>query len=286
MTEEKSGPHELHPLPIITAAEGLIGVVGSASRRTRRIPLDALAMVSKMLPGGAMLRRPLALTESILRQVLQAETRTDGAKFGVYPGEAGGANEELTAPPDARSSVRAMVLELLDRSVRQSPQQAREANYKRLLLQLVPDEVRIINVLSDGVPRPVLHVGVGSPGSVDQQLLKYATTVGTDAGIRLPAAATSYVAHLESLGLVDIGPEDESLREQYEILQTYDEVEAAEGSGSADSFMAKLKLKSPKFEKHTITLSELGRDLWNVADPDTHKFQVPDQRDDPTSVSD
>ncbi len=277
MTEEKSGPHEFDKLPIIAAAEGLIG-------RTRRIPLDALAMVSKMLPGGTTLRRPLAMTESILRRVLQ-EAGPD-AKFGVYPGDVGGADEELTAPPDARESVRTMVLELLDRSVRQSPQQAREANYKRLLLQLVPDEVRIINLLSDGEPRPVLHVGVGSPGSVDRQLLKYATTVGTDAGIRLPEAATSYVAHLESLGLVDIGPEDESLREQYEILQTYDEVEAAEGSGSPESLVAKLKFKSPKFEKHTITLSEVGRDLWRVANPDTLEFQVPDQRDDPTPVSD
>ena len=255
MTDEKSGPHELRRLPVIAVADGLLGFVGSA------------------------VRRPLALTESILRQLLRDDSETP--KFGIYPGATENADESFTAPPDARTSVRSMVHELLERSVRQSPEQAEDANFKRLLLALVPDEVRIINALADGRPRPIIHVGVGSPGSVDRRLLNYATTLGTDAGIRLPRAVTSYVEHLESLGLVDIGPEDESLREQYEILETYEEIEAADSSASPDSFIGKLKMKSEKHIKRSITLSDLGSALWHAADPDTYEYQVPDQRDEP-----
>ncbi|NMN93708.1 Abi-alpha family protein [Antrihabitans stalactiti] len=253
---EKSGPHELRRLPVIAVADGLLGLVGSA------------------------LRRPLALTESILRQLIREDS--ERPKFDIYPGATEHVDESFTAPPDPRTSVRSMVQEMLERSVRQSPAQAETANYKRLLLALVPDEVRIINALADGRPRPIIHVGIGSPGSVDRRLLNYATTIGTDAGIRLPRAVTSYVQHLETLGLVDIGPEDDSLREQYEILETYEEIEAADKSATADSIIGKLKMKSEKHIKRSITLSELGRALWNAADPDTYDYQVPDQRDEPT----
>jgi hypothetical protein len=281
MTYERSGPHELRRLPVLSVADGFIGFVGTASRKAGRIPLAGLVVAGRLLPGTGPLRRPLALTESVLRQLLRNDQETKGPKFGVYPGATEDADETFTAPPDARASVRSMVQELLERSVRQSPQQAEDANYKRLLLALVPDEVRIINALADGRPRPIIHVGIGSPGSVDRRLLSYATTIGTDAGIRLPRAVTSYVEHLESLGLVVIGPEDETLREQYEILETYEEVEAADKSASPESLMGKLKMKSEKHIKRTISLSELGRGLWKAADPDTYEYQVPDQRDEP-----
>jgi hypothetical protein len=286
MTDEKHGPHEFRRLPVLTAADGFVGIVGTATRKVGRIPLSGLVFAGRLLPGTGPLRRPLALTESILRQLLgedsASEGSKDGPKFGIYPGAAEDTDETFTAPPDARASVRSMVHELLERSVRQSPQQAEDANYKRLLLALVPDEARIINALADGRPRPIIHVGVGSPGSVDRRLLNYATTIGTDAGVRLPDAVTSYVEHLESLGLVEIGPEDDSLREQYEILETYDQVEAADNSATPESFIGKLKMKSEKHIKKTIALSDLGRGLWKAAHPDTYEFQVPDQRDEPT----
>ncbi|MBJ8347973.1 Abi-alpha family protein [Antrihabitans sp. YC2-6] len=284
MAQEKSGPHELRPLPVVTATRSLAGALESASRRLRHLPIDGLAFAGRMTPIG-LIRRPIALTESVLRDVLLSDERSSTAS-SLYPGAAERDDETFTAPPDPTMSVRSMLHELLERSVRQSPRQAAEANFKRLLLQLVPDEVRILNALSDGRVSPLINVGVGPPGGVERHVLDYATTIGTEAGVRRPDAVTSYVSHLEALGLVDIGPEDETLREQYEILETYEEIEKADETAKAKIGMgAKLTFRSPKHVKHTLTISDLGQELWTAADPDTYQFQVPEQRERPKPTS-
>lgn len=282
MTDKVTGPHELQTVPAKALAQDMARRAAYSSDRLRHLPIESLELASKLMPF-ALLRAPIALTEAVLRRVLLPDADEESVNSGVYPGASDGQSDEaFTAPPDARTSVRSMVQELLDRSVRQSPRQAEEANYKRLLLQLVPDEVRIINALSDGKPRAMEHVGAGSMGrSADRQILRYASPIGTEAGVRRPESVPDYIAHLLNLDLIEVGDEDESLREQYEILDTYSEVEDAEAeakSDSAGSVTKKLKLKTALKEKHTITISDLGKTLWEAAHPDTHTFTIAEQR--------
>lgn len=283
MPEPTSGPHEMQPVPLVSATQGLFGRLDRVPRRLRNIPIESLGVLGRIVPGG-VLRRPIVLTEAVLRQLLGVDENSEHAESTLYPGDAGRIDEDFTAPPDPRTSVRSMVHEMLDRSVRQSPRQAEEANFKRLLTQLVPDEVRIINALSDGRISPIIHVGVGSPGSVDHTVYRNASTIGTDAGVRLPDAVSQYIEHLESLNLVEIGPAEDALREQYEILETYDEIESADEFAAAEAkgtFAKKLKFKSEKHVRHTLRISELGAKLWAAANPDTYDFQVPDRRGNP-----
>jgi hypothetical protein len=128
------------------------------------------------------------------------------------------------------------------------------------------------------------HVGPGTfGGSPDNAVLRYASPVGTEAGVRCPELVADYLAHLVDLDLIAIGPEDESLREQYEILDTFTAVEAAEELAREDTkgLGKKLKFKTAVRERHTITLSTLGTNLWEAANPDTHAFARAEQRDEP-----
>lgn len=284
MTEKITGPHELQTVPPKALAQGLARRALFTSSRLRQLPVDGLDLAARLTPFG-VLRAPIAMTESILRRTLQLDGDDGSMDTGVYPGARDGETDEaFTAPPDATLSVRSMVEELLDRSVRQSPRQAEEANHKRLLLQLVPDEVRILHALSDGQPRAMEHIGPGSMGgSPDRMVLRYASPVGVHAGVRCPDAVPDYLAHLIGMDLVTVGPEDESLREQYEILDTFGEVEEADTEAKSDTAGVgkKLKLQTVLHEKHTITISERGAKLWKAAHPDTHMFVVADQRGEP-----
>jgi hypothetical protein len=113
---------------------------------------------------------------------------------------------------------------------------------------------------------------------MDHAIVRYASTVGIDAGVRWRDQVPVYVAHLKALNLIDLGPADDQLREQYEILETErvvtDADEAADSQGS-ESMLHKLSLRKNTHERYTITISDTGRQLWNFADPDTHDYQMP-----------
>ncbi|TSD99476.1 DUF4393 domain-containing protein [Skermania sp. ID1734] len=276
-----SGPHELQPVPIKVFAQDIVRRLGYTSTRLRYMPVESLEFAGRLVPFG-LLRRPIAITEEVLRQVLDVGAE-DRPESEIYPGESHG-DEAFTAPPDAHASVRSIVQELLDRSIRQSPGQAKEANYKRLLLQLVPDEARILHGLSDGKPRALINVGVGTlGGSADHLVGHYFSSVGSEVGVRCPEAVPDYIEHLLDLGLVETGPEDESLREQYEILQTYPEIEEAEADAKSEAagVTNKLRLKATQIEKHTVSISQRGKSLWDYAHPDTHTFTIAEQRGEP-----
>jgi hypothetical protein len=65
----------------------------------------------------------------------------------------------------------------------------------------------------------------------------------------------SYVSHLLSLGLVEVGPEDPDLKDDYEVLMAEASVLQAIKTASRGPLAAKV-------DKLTLTLSGLGQALW------------------------
>ena len=78
------------------------------------------------------------------------------------------------------------------------------------------------------------------------------------AHLALPRLTDTYVTHLLALRLVEIGPEDESQKADYEILMAEIQVLDALKKASWGPVPAKV-------EKQTLRLSELGRSLWDAA---------------------
>jgi len=160
------------------------------------------------------------------------------------------------APPS--ESLGTKMRELLDRALDQSTKSSQVELFHHILDQLVADEARIIGALSDGSASAAMNVydwtRRRTPG---RAVLENASLVGRNANVALPEMVPAYVSHLLSLGLVEIGPEDPDLKDDYEILGAEPSILRAIEDASRGPLAAKV-------DKLTLTLSPLGHALWDA----------------------
>jgi hypothetical protein len=148
---------------------------------------------------------------------------------------------------------------LLDRTLEQSGSSSRQELFHKILDQIVPDEARIIGALADGSASPLLHVYARTrAGLVGEVVLENMSLIGKTANLALPHLTPTYVSHLLSLGLLETGPEDATMKTEYEIL----------GADTAVLRAVKKAGRGPipaRIERYTLRLSGLGIELWNAA---------------------
>jgi hypothetical protein len=128
----------------------------------------------------------------------------------------------------------------------------RDELYRALLLRLVPDEARVLGVLARGRALPLLHVQTRS-----RTVLAYASPIGELAGLAVPEAAGTYLAHLVTLGLAEEGAEDDALADEYERLATDPRVRSAEDTAREDGRLGS------RVTRRTLRISPLGAALWS-----------------------
>lgn len=168
------------------------------------------------------------------------------------------------APPacedqPAPESLDAKLHSLLDRAIEQSTTSSRQELFHKILDQIVPDEARIVSALSDGSASALLNVYARTrAGLVGEVVLENMSLIGKTANLALPHLTPMYVSHLLSLGLVESGPEDAAMKEEYEILAADTAVLAAIKNASRGPIPAPV-------EKYTLRLSGLGLELWAAA---------------------
>jgi hypothetical protein len=145
---------------------------------------------------------------------------------------------------------------LLDRALDHSTSSSQMELFHHILDQLVADEARIISALSDGSSSPLVSIHDWTRRRVQgRAVLENASLIGRTANVALPDMVPSYVSHLLSLGLVEVGPEDPDLKDDYEVLMAESSVLAAIKTASRGPLAAKI-------DKLTLTLSGLGQALW------------------------
>ncbi|WP_018178844.1 Abi-alpha family protein [Jongsikchunia kroppenstedtii] len=165
----------------------------------------------------------------------------------------------LVAKP-AEDSLHNKLNGLLDRALDQDTQTSQTELYHHLLNQLVPDEARILGALSDGGSSPMVNVyGWTRSKAQSKAVLKNASLVGRTANVSLIQLTPQYVTHLLTLGLVESGPEDPSLKTDYEILLAEPIVIDAVNAASMGPIPARV-------DRFTVTISELGAALWAAAE--------------------
>ena len=148
---------------------------------------------------------------------------------------------------------------LLARALEQSTSAGKDELFHRILDQIVPDEARIISALSDGSASPLVSVhALSRAGMLGEALIENASLVGRTANVALPALTPTYVGHLLALGLLETGPEDSDLKDEYQILQADNAVLKAITSGSRGPLPARV-------ERRTVRLSALGQSLWSAS---------------------
>lgn len=232
-------------------AEALGALTGGIRRAARTIPGVSLIEAQASAGERFLLRQIKRRLDQIDRPPLAPG---HGRPIGAAPAS-GGPN----AATDAwRPTIEDTMQELLARSLRNTPAESRHTLHELLVSELVPDEARILSALSDGSSYPLVHIAEPGVGSYRKVVLENASSVGRAAGVALPDRVHLYVSHLRRLGLVESGPEDHSLRDQYEILLTEPKLRetiASIGKGAL----------GPRIIRRTVRISDLGRELWEAA---------------------
>jgi hypothetical protein len=167
-------------------------------------------------------------------------------------------SEAPEAPPEStvNEALGSKMRGLLDRALDNSTTSSQMELFHHILDQLVADEARIISALSDGSSSPLVSVHDWTRRRVQgRAVLENASLIGRTANVALPAMVPSYVSHLLSLGLVEVGPEDPDLKDDYEVLMAESSVLQAIKTASRGPLAAKV-------DKLTLTLSGLGQALW------------------------
>lgn len=212
---------------------------------------DPLARVAGFASDAARfwLRTSIRTQEQLIG--LLGEKRDEPAKAPEQPARS------PSEPPQTETLSNKM-RGLLDRALDNSTSSSQVELFHHILDQLVADEARIISALSDGSASPLVTVHDWVRRAVPgRAVLENASLIGRTANVALPAMVPTYVSHLLSLGLVDVGPEDPDLKDEYEVLMAETVVLNAVKSASRGPLAAKV-------DKYTLTLSSLGKSLWEA----------------------
>jgi Abortive infection alpha len=233
---------------------------------------------SRAIPGVSLIEAQATAGERFfLRQIKAVLDQIDPPPTAraASPAEPAGPAASATAaaldgrPPTIDDRMRA----LLTRSLHTTPAESRRALHELLVSELVPDEARILSALSDGSTYPLVHIAEPGVGNTQQRVLENASSVGRAAGVALPDRVHVYVSHLLRLGLVESGPEDHSLRDEYDILLTEPRIRATIESTRKGP-------RGARIVRRTVRMSDLGRELWEAAQTppgvDAHQPDPPD----------
>ncbi|MBP1817535.1 hypothetical protein J3E61_001098 [Mycobacterium sp. OAE908] len=203
----------------------------------------------------------VGMASGVARFWLRTSIRTQEQLIGLL-GEKAEEPEAPTSPPQAAAeptdteALGSKMRGLLDRALDHSTSSSQMELFHHILDQLVADEARILSALSDGSSSPLVSIHDWTRRRVQgRAVLENASLIGRTANVALPGMVPSYVSHLLSLGLVEIGPEDPDLKDDYEVLMAEPSVLAAIKTASRGPLAAKI-------EKFTLTLSGLGQSLW------------------------
>ena len=233
---------------------GLVAAVGAVTREIRR--------AARAIPGlGLVEAQASAGQRFVLREIKRGLDQLDPRILESEP-----SRPMLVAPPDeshpppdvSSQTVEEKMTALLMRSMHDTPSDSRRTLYEVLVGELVPDEARILSALSDGSSYPLVDIAGPGVGRYQKLVLENASSVGRAAGVALPDRVHLYVSHLRRLGLVETGPEDHSLKDEYDILLTEPNLRgiiAAMGKGP----------RGARVIRRTVRMSDLGRELWEAA---------------------
>jgi hypothetical protein len=206
-------------------------------------------------------RTPLEVSASMVKTGVRFAAWTERQAMALVRSRLFPDGEPPALPSAEPETIEQRMRQLLDRALEQSASDSRLALFDKLVNDLVPDEARILGALSDGSRSPLVNIRVRHvSGAAGELVVSNASLVGRTANLTSPQLTPTYVAHLLSLGLVEIGPQAQDLSDDYQILV-------------ADTVILKaLKTAArgpvaPRVERLTLLLSPLGRELWAACNP-------------------
>ena len=210
--------------------------------------------ISQRVPGGEYLRDQLHDAElaglAHLKQrldELEGSDRDDQTQ-SMPVASTGAATGTRSKPRGLRESYEA----LMDRSLNQTPESALEAFFMQLLNELVPDEARLLNVATGGNPIAVVHLELSNRKGTAGRAMAYLSRAGNEAGVMRNELTGQYLAHLQSMGLLDYAPADAQSGNKYDMIESDSIVR------KTIEKVEKEKVYKARLVRESLVLSELG----------------------------
>jgi hypothetical protein len=221
-------------------------------------PETFAARLLDRLPGGAFVKEQLDRVEHLaLGELKQRLDRLEQSpSVSVLAVSVSAQQRQRRRTPGA------LLRQLLAQSADQSREQAVEAFYVSILRGMVPDQARILSVLSDGSGYPFIHVMASSKlGLSAVPMLEYASTVGRAARVVAGELTPAYVRQMAHWGLIETAPEDPAQRVHYELLETEESVRR---------LIARIEKNGERSRivRRSLKISELGLALWHLCQLD------------------
>jgi hypothetical protein len=224
--------------------------VGNRVVRAATSPDAAVALVDEVRAGvRSYARELLGITE------LDARVRALGP--GPGPGSVARARAREPSAPDGAISLRAQGAELLSASAEIDDEDSSHPAYAGILLQLAPDEGRILRLLALEGPQPTVDVREANLIGVGSQLVGQGLNmIGAEAGLRYIDRVPRYVNNLYRLGLIRFSedPIDDPMR--YQVLE-----------GQPATMRAIKRAGRPKTVHRSLRLTPFGKDFCDVVLP-------------------
>jgi hypothetical protein len=251
----------VQPSQVVAAA----GTAIVTAARVGRILGRSGWRIARQLPGGQTIEREAQRLQhaavSEARRILQIPQQSTPNGKAATPEEERAAYLIQTADPGT-APLRSAMSELLERSVEATRSDTREYLFGTIISQLVPDEARILAALSSGVAFAAGDLVQRSRRAAPRTLLAHASTVGRSSGVVTPDNTPTYLTRLLGFGLIEFGPEDESLDVQYDLLSTENVLSDAKRKAEHAKQGGAVKLV-----RKTVRMSTLGREFWAASDP-------------------
>ncbi|MBR9814328.1 DUF4393 domain-containing protein [bacterium] len=214
--------------------------------------VGALAGLAQQLPGANRVFDQLGRAEDlVLRELKSRLSRLDkdAAAVTIDSHDAG-----FDVSP---SGLPERLAQLLQRAEAQSPAAAEAELMHQTLALLTGDEARLLQALSDGRNRPLVHLGVAPPiGPVSRIVAENFSDLAKAAMVKLADQMPLYLARLRTLGVIEEGPEDKSLDLKYQIIENDRVVRQATTAVNNETG------QRVKCVRRSVRLSAFGSRLW------------------------
>jgi hypothetical protein len=133
--------------------------------------------------------------------------------------------------------------------------------FDRIIDQLAPDEARILKLLGNDGPQPIVYIHRAAPmGLGAREVARRLSLIGREAGCLRPELLPAYIDNLVRLGLIAIRRDPVTDEQAYEVVEAQPEVIEALRSVSGTLFRGQISRRS-------VHLTDFGRTFCQVCFP-------------------
>jgi hypothetical protein len=266
--EEHEGDAEMSPVPIelvpglarLAVGAWIRGAewgVGTTIRAAQRLGSAAVSGESAVELIGDVRDEALSGLRAALAAIEQEGEDANSSHARPAPAHKG---RGRSSSPSLQERAAA----LFDRAAEVAGEGEVHPGFDRIVDQLAPDEARILKLLVNEGPQPIVYVNKAAPlGIGAREVARRLSIIGREAGCLHPEHVPAYLDNLVRLGLVAIRRDPVPDEQAYQVVEAQPEVIDAMKSVDGTIFRGQSTRRS-------VHITDFGRTFCHAAFPPEH----------------